>query len=271
MLTLLCFNASMASNPMPSQRNFCFSTLALGERYSLMARSLAEDLQKYASGAVLVVYTSHPQVFERVPNVMAFKHQQQAVLHCYHDKRFAIAKALSLFPSVIQVDADTRIQQEIPTDLEFPPGIVARHRNLIEHNQKYRPQLLPGLETAARKMDLDLKAVEFIGESIFIVSRDHGKEQDFIKYWGLLGDYMQLRGYYGGEGSILGLAAAKAGWQVTTTPAWEMLHAARHHLDASQSQNQTDWWVNLKQRLSYHYRLNRLRLVSLSNFNFYYR
>ncbi|NEO96447.1 MAG: hypothetical protein F6K56_42515 [Moorea sp. SIO3G5] len=33
-----------------------------------------------------------------------------------------------------------------------------------------------------------------MGESLFFVSRDGGKEKEFIKQWGMIGRYFEMRG-----------------------------------------------------------------------------
>ena len=169
------------------QNQFCFCTLALGEKYRLLAQKLAEDLAKHSPGTFLVLYTDEPKYFNSHGNILAFKHQQEGILHCYHDKRLVMAKALSKFPSAICIDADTRILSNIPNDIEWTPGITAGHyENLIEHVNKYTPERLPHLQNVASKLNLSLEKINYIGESLFIITKDGGKEIEFFKYWALL-------------------------------------------------------------------------------------
>ena len=71
-----------------------------------------------------MVLTDKPQAFADHANILAFKHRQQSV-GCYHDKRFVIAKGLSLFDSCIFIDADMRILAPIEQAFDWPPGITA--------------------------------------------------------------------------------------------------------------------------------------------------
>ena len=82
---------------------------------------------------------------------------------------------------------------------------------------RYRAKDIKYIKHLADKLDLDINKVKWIGESLFIVSKDNGKEQEFIDIWGKLASYLELRGMHGGEGNIMGLAAAKVGWKVDNT------------------------------------------------------
>jgi len=252
--------------------NYCFCTLALREKYQKLTKTLAEDLQKYAPQSSLVVGTDAPQYFDNSPNVIAFKHTQKGILHCYNDKRFVLEKSLKLFPTAIFIDADTRLIESLPDNLDFTPGIVGCHQSMVEHNKKYRPRDLPNLIRVSEKLGIPSEQVNWIGESLFIVTRDGGKEQEFLHFWGKIALYLEMKGMHSGEGSIMGLAAAKVGWTVDTSEAWLILKNKRNHLDASyQPPIKKDFWQPLQKRLGYHYRLNLARLNALKNYDFYYR
>jgi hypothetical protein len=114
---------------------FCFGTLAVGSRYCHHAKILASDLQQYAPTITLVVFTDQIAAFAEYPNVMAFEHSLQSIAG-YHDKRFVIAKAISLFDACVYLDADVRILGPIPTDLVWAPGITARTGcNILKFNK----------------------------------------------------------------------------------------------------------------------------------------
>lgn len=110
-----------------NQDKFCFCTLALGKPYRALAGLLARDLQLYSPHTTFIILTDCPQEFSKYPQVLAFQHQQEGV-KCYHDKRFAIAKALSLFNSCVFMDSGMRILESLPEDIEWllEPGISAR-------------------------------------------------------------------------------------------------------------------------------------------------
>ncbi|MBP0027324.1 hypothetical protein [Roseofilum sp. Guam] len=249
---------------------FCFSTLALGQRYRNMARDLAGDIETYFPGTSLVVFTDKTLDFKEQPNVIPFKHRQQGIQHCYNDKRFLLEKSLSLFPSAIHLDADTRVFSSLSVFMELNPGLAGRSENLIEHVKKYRPENLADITKVASKLEIDLESALWIGESLFIVTRDGGKEAEFFHLWGLIGRYLELKGMHSGEGNIIGLAAAKIGWGIEKTQTWQSLVDTKKHLDASHQRNLSSL-EKLQRRIAYHYRLNKERLQALRDFDFYYR
>jgi hypothetical protein len=253
-----------------TQKDFCFCTLALGKKYHLLAQQLADDLEKNAPGNSIVIYTDKPKNFSEQHNVLAYKHQQDGILHCYNDKRFVIATALSKFRAAIFIDADSRILSPMPSDVQWLPGITAGHcENLIEHVSKYNPERLQPLKKVALKLDLAIEKTNYIGECLFIIARDEGREQEFLQLWGIIGRYLELKGIHAGEGNTMGLAAAKVGWNVKTH-GWAAIKQVTHHIDASSERTQQTFWDTWKRRLSYHYRLNRARLAALKDFEFFY-
>lgn len=263
---------STPSKPIPpAQSEFGFCTLALGKKYALLAAKLANDLRHYAPGIPLIALTDQPEEFATADNVIAIPHRQQGILHCYHDKRFAIQQALLVCNSAIMIDADTNITKPLPIErLKWQPGLTAGHQaNLVEHVKRYNPERLPHVEGIAAKLSIPLETVTYVGESLFVVSRDGGKEQEFIEHWGSISRYLELRRVYAGAGISMGLAAAKVGWQPMMDN-WDAINEARHHTDASYSGQPRTMLQQLKYRLKYHYRLNKTRLMALNNFSFYY-
>lgn len=252
-----------------TKRSFCFCTLALGEKYRLLAKQLSQDLEKYSPGTLLVVGTEKPNFFESSSNVYAFHFKQKGILHCYHDKRFVIEKALSEYSTAIAIDADTRIIDNVPTHIEWIPGFTGCSRNILEHVKRRNPERLPTIETLAKKLNLSLENVSWVGESLMIVSKNNGKETEFFQQWGKIGDYLELHGIHAGSGNAIGLAAAKIGWTVHAQ-GWNEFQNVTQHLDAAYQKKSVSSWDNTKRRLGYHYRLNRKRLQALNDFNFYY-
>ncbi|MEQ9371896.1 MAG: hypothetical protein RIG63_23110 [Coleofasciculus chthonoplastes F3-SA18-01] len=253
-----------------TNNNFCFCTLALGKKYRLLAKQLSQDLEKHSPGTFLVVGTEKPNFFQSSANVYAFPFKQKGILHCYHDKRFVLEKALSQYPTAIAIDADTRIIDKVPTHIEWMPGFTGCSRNIIEHVQRRNPERLPTLEILANKLNLSLDNVSWVGESLMIVSKDNGKETDFFQQWGKIGDYLELQGIHAGSGNAIGLAAAKIGWTVHAQ-GWDELRNVTKHLDAAYQKKSVSLWDNLERRLGYHYRLNISRVKALKDFDFYYK
>ena len=133
----------------------CFCTLALGKNYCSLALQLAKDIEKYAPELFFVILTDNPSYFKHQSNVLAFK-QYQSSLGCYHDKRFVIAKAISMFKSCIFLDADIRILEPIILNRKFPPGITAKilWENIPKHNKNSFEIKL--LQEMGQKLNLNL-------------------------------------------------------------------------------------------------------------------
>lgn len=255
------------------QKNFCFCTLALGQRYRDITKELVKDLETNAPGISLVIYTEQPNDFSIHKNVIAFKHHQQGILHCYNDKRVLCQKAISLFPVAIRIDADTRVLESLPEDIEWKPGITGWHKNLVEHVSKYRASSLPILQKLADKLNIydeSFNSSGWIGEALFIIVRDNGKEIEFLETWGKISKYAELKGMHAGEGSLMGLAATKVGW-VINSEAWQKISRVTQHWDASHSKPKATYWDRLQKRIGYHYRLNKSRIMALRDFEFYYK
>ena len=208
-----------------SQQQFCFCTLALGKVYRGLASLLAKDLELYSPNTAFIVLTDNPQEFSKYPQVLAFQHQQQGV-KCYHDKRFAIAKALSLFNSCIFIDSDMRILAPVPEYIEWllEPGISARacmdmpkkFAKALTKTDKYFSREIEVIKKAAQFLNLDPECenVTFVHEYLFSVTKSAGKEIEFLETWEILAKYFELNGVYEGEGNAIGLAAYKAGLTV---------------------------------------------------------
>lgn len=209
-----------------TENSFCFCTLALGKKYRALASLLAKDLDKYSPNTRFVILTDNPHDFSKYSQVLAFKHQQQGV-KCYHDKRFAIAKALSLFNSCIFLDSDMRILAPVPEDLPWLmlPGITARA--CINMPKKFAKvdagtadarlhREFQFTQKAAQTLNMDAQweDIKFIHEYLFSVTKESGKELEFLQQWDVLARYFELNGVYDGEGNAIGLAASKAGLPV---------------------------------------------------------
>ena len=289
------------------EKGFCFCTLALGKSYRALASLLAEDLEKYAPETSFIVLTDNPLDFSRHSKVVAFKHRQQSV-KCYHEKRFVIAKALSLFNSCIFIDADMRILAPVMQDMKWiiEPGIAARACDTMD--KKYakviagsaKPKVIREFKVTqamAQKLNLDLKdnSLKFVYEYLFAVTKDCGKEIIFLKHWDIIAPYFELNGVYDGEGNAIGLAAAKAGLKVR----WSDMEGIDFFKDRTElvriqkgqsNINKMSIYfeqqkmleqpkrsilekvaVKLGKNISYFYHSVHLVIVTLRRFNFYYR
>jgi hypothetical protein len=251
--------------------DLAFCTLALQPKYRQLARQLATDLAEYAPGVTLVIGTDRPLEFADCPNVWAFRLKSQGVLHCFHDKRFVLAKARSRFDRVVQLDADTRLHGQLPIVPPAPPSLVAVHQeNLLEHTARYNPERLPHLQKLADKLDLDLAQVTYVGEALFTLVADPIQADRFVQHWGRIARYLELHGVHAGEGSAIGLAAAAAGLAITSADWLAQVNADRRHLDASTQVVHPTPIQQLRRRCRYHLRLNQSRLRAVRRFHFFY-
>jgi hypothetical protein len=191
---------------------FCFATLAVGDRYRMHAQLLARDIQTHAPTIPLVILTDRPQTFAAYPQVLAFPHHLQSVKG-YHDKRFVLSKALSLFEICILLDADVRMIGPVAPSLEWPPGITARAGcSLLKHKENIRkPREIEVIDAVARQLDIDLDRVQWLHEFMLVMRRQEGKEAEFFQLWQTISYFFESQGIYYGEGYAMGLAAAKVG------------------------------------------------------------
>ena len=276
-----------------SNTTYCFCTLALGQNYRNLALTLAQDLAQYAPSIQIVILTDRPQAFQHCPNVLAFDHQQQT-LGCYHDKQFVLKRSLSLFEACIFVDADMRILAAIPAGLVWQPGITAKivWANIVKHNKNEFEIGL--LRKVAQKLGLKLEDISFVHECLFVVARDQGKELEFLDQWAKISAYLEMWGHCRGEGSTIGLAAAKVGLTIrrdelepicffkdkiaSSAVAGPMAQQQRAQLLAHQKALEypdRSLFVRvigkLRKVIYYQIRLMGLRIAALKNIEFYYR
>lgn len=260
----------MTENP-----NFCFCGLALGKRYRNCAMDVGKDLQKYHPGVTYLILTDDPKDFRGLPNVLPIKHKQDSIMFPYHDRRFAFEQALLRFEVAIQIDTDIRILKPltIPPDVINLKGLVGRTENLREHINKYQKQNLPIYSKIAEKLDIPFSEVLYVGEFIFAVAKNNGKEMDFIKHWGVIARYLELHRIHGADGPAIGLAAAKAGLEVIHSD-WPSTIQRDYveHLKFSSGKNKQEknFIEQIRFKINYHYRLNKARLLAMKNIDFYY-
>lgn len=252
--------------------DFCFSILALGTKYQILARKFAETLKEHSPKTVVVVGTDSPHVFQNIDNVIPFKLRKRGILHCYHDKLLVIEEALTKFETTVQIDADAVIVDSLPKSINPLPGLLAsRVENLVSHVQKYNPERLTLLCRLADKLQLDINTVSFVHESLFAVSGNDDKTSEFIRQWNRIARYLELHGVHAGEGNAIGLAAAKAKLKIIQ-PGWlEDINQAKHHIYASKWNSARTLLSRSKDKMNYHYRFNKARIVALRDFEFYYR
>jgi hypothetical protein len=205
-------------------------TLAIHAPYRRRARLLCADL----APAPVVVLTDEPADFADLP-VKAVRHRPTGPMAvdylerpeptgnrrgaaAYHDKRFALLATLQEFDTAIFLDADSRVDGLPPLE-GYPAGlaILPVVRNSIAvHLETCGSWRLPAFVDLARHLTGDtavLRSARWCHETCYAVTRD-GNEGRFFEAWERAAAFLQERGVFSGEGGVMGLAAACAGWTV---------------------------------------------------------
>ncbi|MDF5711239.1 MAG: hypothetical protein PUP90_27105 [Nostoc sp. S4] len=200
---------------MNTSNKFCFCTLAVGDRYRTHAQMLAKDIQQHTHATALCVLTDKPEYFQEFPHVLAFKHHLQSVKG-YHDKRFVLEKALSLFDSCMFLDSDVRIIGAVVGEMNWLDGITARAGcDLRQHMTNIRnPKEIQVIEEVAQKLNIDIQQVQWFHEFMFAMSAQPELSEKFFQLWQTISYLFEMRGIYHGEGYAMGLAAAKVGMTI---------------------------------------------------------
>jgi hypothetical protein len=92
---------------------------------------------------------------------------------------------------------------------------------------------MPAFVELARHLTGDaaiLQSARWCHETCLAVTKD-GRESDFFTAWGRAAEFLQARGVYSGEGGVLGLAAAYAGWTVDYDAMPPIASVIRHEGD----------------------------------------
>lgn len=226
-------------------------TLATGSDYRAMARRLIVDLSSFAPGVPVCLGTDRPAQFRGMRGVSVIRIAGvDGRWQRYNAKRLVLRRAIAAAQTAVFIDADSRVTAPLPVTARWPAGLSAAHENLRAHLQRWWPANFEEVRDAAHAIGVPLDSAPWIGESLYVLARDGGREQDFIKWWAYLGLRICRTGFRGGEGNIMGLAAAKAGLPVRWGP-WARLKESVSHLNASQAINArrrgsltNTWWNN---------------------------
>ncbi|MEK6279460.1 MAG: hypothetical protein AABN95_03825 [Acidobacteriota bacterium] len=209
----------------------CFCTLAIHAPYRRRARLLCAD----SPMVPWVVLTDEPDDFADLP-IRAIRHTPSGPMAvdyltrlplptgggragaAYHDKRFALLAALEDFDTALYIDADSRFTA-FPGLGVFPPGLAVTpvvQESVAEHLETWGTWRKPFFVELARHLTGDaniLQTARWCHEALIAITRD-GRESRFFEAWALAADFLQARDIYSGEGGVIGLAAAYAGWSV---------------------------------------------------------
>jgi hypothetical protein len=150
----------------------------------------------------------------------------------YHDKRFALMAGLQNFETAIYVDADSRIAA-LPRLRKLPIGLAVLpivRKSIAEHLETCGSWRLPVFTELAQQLTGNadiLESARWCHETLVAVTRD-GREARFFEAWAVGADFLQARGVYSGEGGVIGLAAAYAGWSVDYDALTTLAAAIQH-------------------------------------------
>jgi hypothetical protein len=205
------------------ERDCCFCTLALGQKYIDLCRQLAGDLAIYAPKVPLVVLSDRPDAFSELENVLAIFHEQKSVWG-YNDKLCVIDQALRLHRTCIFVDADGRIFDEVVLDDQiFEPGLRAyRVRNWAYNReaaeQNINSRVFRGglriMRLLNKKYHLgDDERIPFVVEFLFSITRSE-RGESFLQKWEEIANFCERQRFFIHEGYSIGLAAALTGFPI---------------------------------------------------------
>jgi len=211
----------------------CFCTMAIDAPYRQRARTLCQG----ALAVPWVVLTDVPGDFADLPvrtvahqptGPMAADYVRRAIATgnstgaaAYHDKRFALQAALEQFDTAIFLDADSSVGA-LPPIARYPAGLVVLpvvRDSIAGHLRTCGGWRLPDFVALARKLTGDasiLDRARWCHEACYAITRD-GREAVFFEAWGRGAAFLQARQTFSGEGGVMGLAAAMAGWEVEDT------------------------------------------------------
>jgi hypothetical protein len=194
------------------------------------------------------MFTDEPDDFAKLP-VRAIRHEPTGPMAidfqtklpplgagrgrpAYHDKRFVLQAALQDFDTAIFIDADSRIRS-LPRLPHFSPGIAvdkSLRTNIADHLSRYGQWRRPAFEQLALEITGDpnmLDTARWCGEALFAVTKD-GNESGFFEAWDRSAGFLQDRETYSGEGGVIGLAAAYAGWTIDYQTLTKLAAAIQH-------------------------------------------
>ena len=222
----------------------CLCTLAIHAPYRHRARLLCAD----APTVPWTILTDEPDDFASLP-VRAIRHVPTGPMAvdyltrlaptgdnrgaaAYHDKRFALLAALQDFDTAIFLDADSRLDAAPPLR-SFPSGLAVLpvvRKSVAEHLETCGSWRLPIFVELARELTGDaglLQSARWCHETCVAVTKD-GRESGFFTAWDRAAGFLHARGVFSGEGGVIGLAAAYAGWTVDYDALAEIAAVIRH-------------------------------------------
>jgi len=150
----------------------------------------------------------------------------------YHDKRFALLATLKGHRTAIYFDADSRVGA-LPLLGAIPTGLCALpvvQNSIAGHLERWGSWRIEPFTELALHLTGDagiLTQARWCHESLLAVTAD-GREKRFFQVWAEAAAFLQAREVYSGEGGVIGIAAACAGWTVNFEALHELGAVVRH-------------------------------------------
>lgn len=202
--------------------------MAFGRVYRHHAERLALDFSVFAPQFPLLMLVDKPVDVVARPGLHISQYRPEGALRRYHDKRLLIEAGLNAGHStVVVIDANSRLVEPLPTQLDLRPGLNAFiTQPLLTHLQEEEQAAGSGrrrfstrhqrrcLERAAKELGVSMDKATFVQESIYALHAPERQVRDFIDVWGRLGRFMDYHGLAWSEGFAISLAAATVGMEV---------------------------------------------------------
>lgn len=255
---------------MQKEKNYCFCTLALGKEYRTYAKTLAHDLEKHAPGKKIIVLTDLPSEFNKLNNAICFKWKQKSIWRAVHDKRFAIKKALELFPIAVFIDSDSRVFSQFPDEICVNPGITCRSTYYdLQHSilkGKYDSKIIKYKKKLESYLNINFNKSVSILETFYIIRRDSGREKIFIETWDVIERFLYLHKIGVVDGFIMGLSACRAGWKAQYSKEYEELCKKVQHLGTNyKRKNKKSFLTDIRKYMQFRFRLTKAWTLGFKN------
>ncbi|TAF50201.1 MAG: hypothetical protein EAZ61_13050 [Oscillatoriales cyanobacterium] len=208
------------------QNCYCFCTAAYGKEYRQLCELLAQDLAQFDPGHELIVYTDDATPFKKYDHVRCYEQPLTSTsIGAYHQRRWAIKKALERYDFCICIDSDNRITEPINFKFEIKPGITARSccsynkhekKTITGENNAERQWQYSIFQAMAHKLGVDPQdpKLTWVNEFLFIVARDSGRELVFLDCWERLEQFAAVRRNAKGPCKQIALAALVSGMEI---------------------------------------------------------
>jgi GR25 family glycosyltransferase involved in LPS biosynthesis len=219
------------------KQNYIFATLAYGDNYNNHAIKLCLDLDYFKQK--IIVVTNQPYKYKNIKNVIIVNYPKKNF--SYNDKIICFEEGFKIEDAVVYLDADSRIfykdyKETYANFLRVIPKGFHPSWNWGPVNRKDggffcskdMPNRVPGYGELALKisqnLQIDIEKAYHYQEGFLIISKERGKENDFLNVWKKLAkdldEYeiiVRSEKIGAGEGNIIGLSLVKSNLTINTS------------------------------------------------------